>query len=96
MQMDYHPSFCTSCYRKGRVGKDFMDLAKPGLIKRFCEPNAIATLAEYLQDYASVETKEAGLKYIQQEISEIEDEKIKEITTKIVSRVFDGERDLYM
>lgn len=96
MLSDYHPSFCTSCYRKGRVGKDFMDLAKPGLIKRFCEPNAIVTLAEYLQDYAAPETKEIGLKYIEQEISEIEDEKIKETTKILASKILEGERDLYM
>ncbi len=96
MLNDYHPSFCTSCYRKGRVGKDFMDLAKPGLIKRFCAPNALTTLAEYLQDYASPETKEIGLKYIQKEISETEDEKLQEITKSMVEKVLKGERDLYM
>lgn len=95
MEMDYHPSFCTSCYRTGRVGKDFMDLAKPGLIKRFCEPNAIATLAEYLQDYASPATKEFGLKYIEKEISELDDEKIKKLTIDNVNRIVAGERDLY-
>lgn len=95
MEMDYHPSFCTSCYRTGRIGKDFMDLAKPGLIKRFCEPNAISTLAEYLQDYASPSTKEFGFKYIEKEISEIDDEKIKALTKETVSKIVAGERDLY-
>ena len=54
------PSFCTSCYRLGRVGKDFMDYAKPGLIQRFCQPNALLTFKEYLIDYASEKTQEAG------------------------------------
>ena len=58
----YIPSFCTGCYRKGRVGADFMDLAKPGLIKEFCKPNAMFTFREYLEDYASPATKERGSK----------------------------------
>lgn len=95
MQMDYHPSFCTSCYRTGRIGKDFMDLAKPGLIKRFCEPNAISTLAEYLQDYASPKTKEFGLKYIEKEISELDNEKIQKLTKETIAKIYAGERDLY-
>ena len=54
------PSFCTACYRLGRTGQDFMDLAKPGLIQRFCRSNAIFTFMEYLEDYAAEETKTAG------------------------------------
>lgn len=54
VELGYVPSFCTGCYRKGRVGADFMDLAKPGLIKRFCEPNALFTYAEYLRDFRGV------------------------------------------
>ena len=46
----YIPSFCTGCYRKGRVGADFMDLAKPGLIKEYCKPNAMFTFREYLEE----------------------------------------------
>ena len=51
------PSFCTACYRLGRVGADFMDMAKPGLIQKFCRTNAILTFKEYLEDYASENTK---------------------------------------
>ena len=51
------PSFCTACYRLGRTGHDFMDLAKPGVIKNYCQPNALITLKEYLEDYASPKTK---------------------------------------
>jgi len=91
----YLPSFCTSCYRLGRVGKDFMDLAKPGLIQRFCQPNAMVTFREYLEDYASPETKEAGLKAIEQHLSEMKDEKIKEKAKAQIARVENGERDLY-
>ena len=63
-QSGYIPSFCTACYRMGRTGCDFMDLAKPGEIKNHCFPNAVATFQEYLEDFASPETKEAGEKVI--------------------------------
>lgn len=91
----YLPSFCTSCYRLGRVGKDFMDLAKPGLIQRFCQPNAMVTFREYLEDYASPETKEAGLKAINEHLSEMKDEKLLAKTKTQLARVENGERDLY-
>ncbi len=58
------PSFCTSCYRLGRTGQDFMDLAKPGEIKYHCDPNALSTFLEYLLDYASPETRQAGERLI--------------------------------
>ena len=58
---EYIPSFCTGCYRKGRVGNDFMDLAKPGLIKEYCMPNAVFTFREYLEDFAGPEVKEKDL-----------------------------------
>lgn len=61
----YVPSFCTGCYRQGRTGADFMDLAKPGLIKEFCLPNGLVSFAEYLYDYASPATREKGLALIQ-------------------------------
>ena len=91
----YTPSFCTACYRKGRIGKDFMDLAKPGLIKQFCDPNAVSTLAEYLYDYASPETKEIGLKYIEQKISNTENPNIQSKLTDMVTSVASGQRDVF-
>lgn len=90
------PSFCTSCYRKGRTGKDFMDLAKPGLIKRFCNTNALLTFNEYLEDYASEETQKAGKALIQKELTNIEDEKLKAEAEKRLQRIDSGERDLYI
>lgn len=93
---DFMPSFCTSCYRKGRVGKDFMDLAKPGLIKRFCNSNAILTFKEYLDDYASAETKEAGMLSIKKSLSEIEDEKIRQDVEAKLKLIENGERDIYI
>lgn len=91
----YLPSFCTSCYRLGRVGKDFMDLAKPGLIQKFCQPNAILTFKEYLEDYASEETKKAGDKCIEQHINEIPDERVRQRLYKQLEKVHNGERDIY-
>ena len=92
----YLPSFCTSCYRLGRVGKDFMDLAKPGLIQKFCQPNAICTFKEYLEDYATEGTKQAGLKCIENHISEIKDEKLKKNVNQKLDRIANGERDIYI
>ncbi len=95
-ETDYLPSFCTSCYRLGRVGKDFMDLAKPGLIQKFCQPNAILTFKEYLDDYASEQTKQAGIKCIKNHLSEIKDEKLKQNITQKLERINTGERDIYI
>jgi 2-iminoacetate synthase len=71
------PSFCTSCYRLGRTGEHFMEFAIPGFIKRFCQPNALTTLMEYLVDYASEETRTAGQRLIEAELKKMSDEKIK-------------------
>jgi len=95
IKQGYVPSFCTGCYRLGRVGKDFMDLAKPGLIKLHCLPNALTTLQEYLEDYADSETKEEGEDMIKKSLAEIPDEKRKEIARKFLERIKNGERDLY-
>lgn len=92
----YIPSFCTSCYRSGRVGKDFMDLAKPGLIQKFCQPNAIMTFKEYLQDYASDETKKIGLEAIKHFTAEVKDTKARERLEKELVKIENGERDLFV
>ena len=67
----YLPSFCTACYRLGRTGEHFMEFSVPGFIKRFCTPNAILTLAEYLEDYATKEVKEKGYNLIQKELEQL-------------------------
>ena len=92
----YTPSFCTACYRKGRVGKDFMDLAKPGLIKRFCNSNALLTFREFLDDYAPTNVREAGIKLIEQRVSEIEDANIQKNVREKLSKIASGERDIYI
>ncbi len=89
------PSFCTGCYRRGRVGKDFMEQAKPGLIKIFCQPNALFTLNEYLEDYADDETKKIGKELIKQNI-EILPEEIKDKSIETLKRIDNGERDIYL
>jgi len=91
----YIPSFCTGCYRKGRVGQDFMDLAIPGLIKEFCMPNALFTFKEYLEDFASPETKTKGFALINKLVSEVEN---KVLQTKISGNLIsidEGQRDIY-
>ena len=93
MELGYLPSFCTSCYRNGRTGERFMEVCKSQQIHNFCHPNAILTLKEYLEDYASPETKEIGLKLIDKETKIIENEKIKETVEKDLAKIEAGERD---
>lgn len=90
----YIPSFCTSCYRRGRTGKDFMDLAKHGDIKLYCNPNAISTFAEYLEDYASFETRHLGEAAILKSMSEME-EKPRRRSEALLTRIKKGERDIF-
>jgi 2-iminoacetate synthase len=94
-RMGYIPSFCTGCYRLGRTGEDFMDLAKPGLIKQFCLPNAILTFKEYLEDYAHPETKKAGLALIEKNLEEIPIPGRRTEARNRLGRIERGERDLY-
>jgi len=93
--MGYIPSFCTGCYRMGRTGQDFMELAKPGLIREFCLPNAITTFQEYLEDYASPQTREIGMKVIKEQLMDIPNEKRREDTRGKLEKIAAGERDLY-
>jgi len=90
------PSFCTGCYRKGRVGKDFMDLAKPGLIKQHCLPNALFTFAEYLHDFADEKHAARGFALIKKTIDkQIADKKLKEQIKKNLAEIKAGKRDVY-
>lgn len=90
------PSFCTACYRLGRTGKDFMDLAKPGLIQKFCQTNALLTFKEYLMDYASTATRKAGEKLIRQTVAEKVHDKMKESVTDKLQKIEYGKRDVYI
>lgn len=90
------PSFCTACYRLGRTGKDFMDLAKPGLIQRFCQTNALFTFKEYMMDYATPATKEAGDKLIQKMLEDSFKTRRKKIVSDRLIQIEEGERDVYI
>lgn len=91
----YIPSFCTACYRLGRTGADFMDLAKPGLIKKHCDPNALSTFQEFLLDYASPETRKVGEELIERMVSELQDEP-HTIASRLLHQVCENERDVFV
>ncbi|WP_100066154.1 [FeFe] hydrogenase H-cluster radical SAM maturase HydG [Miniphocaeibacter massiliensis] len=87
------PSFCTACYREGRTGDRFMRLVKSGEIANICQPNAVMTLKEYLEDYASEDTVEKGLKIIEREVPNIKNKKVRKIAEEYLSNIENGERD---
>jgi 2-iminoacetate synthase len=95
IEKEYLPSFCTACYRTGRTGEHFMEFSVPGFIKRFCTPNAILTLAEYLEDYGKNGIKEKGYRLIRKNMDELEDERFKVKLEERLGKVKQGERDLY-
>jgi len=92
---EFLPSFCTACYRLGRTGEHFMEFSVPGFIKRFCTPNAILTLSEYLVDYAKPEISEKGWKLIDKELRKLDDEKVINQIKEKIEKIKNGERDLY-
>lgn len=93
MDLGYIPSFCTACYREGRTGDRFMSLVKAGQISNCCHPNALMTLREYLDDYASEDTKEKGMKLIKKEIANITNEKVRKIAEEHIHDIDGGKRD---
>jgi len=91
----YIPSFCTACYRRGRTGEHFMELAIPGFIKRLCTPNALTTLAEYLVDYALPGTRQAGASLITEELAKLGDDEEKQELERRLHRIMTSDdRDL--
>jgi 2-iminoacetate synthase len=96
MENGFIPSFCTACYRLGRTGEHFMEFSKPGFIHNFCTPNAILTLAEYLEDYASEKTKKIGYNLIENSIdtSRLIDETKVSLKLKL-EEIKNSKRDLY-
>ncbi|MBI9016955.1 MAG: [FeFe] hydrogenase H-cluster radical SAM maturase HydG [Phycisphaerae bacterium] len=92
--LGYVPSFCTGCYRLGRTGQDFMDLAKPGEIKKHCGPNALSTFMEYLRDYASEPTKVIGQQLIDKTLETMEPEP-KRRSEILLDQVKNGGSDAY-
>ncbi len=93
MELGHVPSFCTACYREGRTGDRFMQLCKSGQIHNCCLPNALMTLKEYLEDYASPETKAVGEKLIAKEMGSIPKEKVRDIVSERLEKIASGERD---
>ncbi|MDV7393016.1 hypothetical protein RZS08_16715, partial [Arthrospira platensis SPKY1] len=92
---DYIPSFCTACYRKGRTGQHFMEFSVPGFIKKFCTPNALLTLAEYIMDYATETTAAKGWKLIEKSLIEMDEPHYQNEVRNRIERIKQGERDLY-
>lgn len=93
MELDYVPSFCTACYREGRVGDRFMEICKEQKIHNFCHPNAIMTLEEYLEDYASPETRKVGEELIDKELKTLGNNKLKCAVEENLDKIKHGERD---
>ena len=93
LEKGHIPSFCTACYREGRTGDRFMQLVKSGQIANCCQPNALMTLKEYLEDYASEDTKKKGEEVIKNEISNIPNEKVKKIVIENLKNLNEGKRD---
>ena len=93
MELGHVPSFCTACYREGRTGDRFMTLCKSGQIHNCCLPNALMTLKEYLEDYASPETRAIGEETIAREINSIPREKTRQIVAERLEKIAAGERD---
>ena len=92
--LGYVPSFCTGCYRLGRTGADFMDLAKPGDIKAHCDPNAASTFQEYLEDYGTEQSRAIGEQTLASFIDDM-DETPARHSRIMVEKVKQGKRDVY-
>jgi 2-iminoacetate synthase len=93
LKLGYIPSFCTACYREGRTGDRFMSLVKSGQIANCCQPNALMTLKEYLEDYASKDTKLKGENVIAREMPNIANEKVRTIAALRLEEIVNGKRD---
>ena len=92
MDLGEIPSFCTACYGEGRTGDRFMTLCKNGQILNCCHPNALMTLAEYLVDYASPETKKTGMALIERELEKIPREQVRELARQHIADIYSSNR----
>ena len=93
IDLGYVPSFCTACYRQGRTGDRFMSLLKSKQIVNCCHPNALMTLKEYLEDYASPETKAIGEALIAKEMNTITNEIVRNKAEEYIKNIHLGKRD---
>lgn len=96
LELGYIPSYCTACYRMGRTGHHFMEIVRAGDIHRVCTPNAILTLAEYIECYGRDKTKELGYKLIEEKMGLITDDEIKEKVLLAIEAIKNGERDIFV
>jgi len=92
MENGHIPSFCTACYREGRTGDRFMSLCKSGQILNCCHPNALMTLSEYLEDYASEKTKDVGYQMVENELKRIPKEKVRKIAEQNIADIKNSNR----
>lgn len=93
MENGFIPSFCTACYRAGRTGDRFMSLCKSGQIQNCCHPNALMTLKEFLEDYASPQTQQIGNALIEKELQNIPNEKVRQTAADYIREIKNGKRD---
>lgn len=93
LDLNYIPSFCTACYREGRTGDRFMKLVKSGQIANCCLPNALMTLKEYLEDYATEDTQRKGEIVIKAQIPNIPNPKVRVTAQEHLQELHDGKRD---
>lgn len=93
LELGYIPSFCTACYREGRTGDRFMHLVKSAQIGNCCQPNALMTLKEYLEDYASPDTKKKGEALIKRELANVKSDKVRSICKQHIDEIAEGQRD---
>ncbi len=93
LDLDHIPSFCTACYREGRTGDRFMQLLKSGQIANCCLPNALLTLKEYMQDYASPAVREKCEAMIKRLLNDIPNERARATAEKYLDKIAEGERD---
>ncbi len=93
IRLGFVPSFCTACYREGRTGDRFMTLCKNMQILNCCHPNALMTLKEYMEDYASEDTKRLGMELIARELEKIPNPKVKERAAQNIREIEHGVRD---
>lgn len=94
MKSGYIPSYCTACYRSGRTGDRFMEIAKSGKINVMCEANAMMTLKEFLLDYADENLRKIGDETILKELEKVKDEKFKEKIKGYLKDIENGARDI--
>ena len=92
MDNGHIPSFCTACYRAGRTGDRFMSRCKSGQILNCCHPNALMTLTEYLEDYASPETKRVGYEMLERELARIPKEKVRQVARENIEAIKASDR----